>query len=226
MAARICPYSINTNNEPGKYELACYSRNARAGAPEPQAARPGARAGRARARGNRACRVQWRRQPWWASAWSRRWATARTASRRLCQPLRAGSSDRATARPRICKRATAHRQPAAAPRGWSADERRGRPAARFDRPSFGRQGRRQGRLRRTSRLLRTAANPLAKLFRTFLKTEIESLKRISRVFERHGAFFSQNPTRRSHRKRRSAASCHARRSSHRGSCGSSALRLL
>ena len=153
----MCPYGIITNNEPGKYELACYSRNAHAGAPEPQAARPGARAGRARARGNRACRVQWRRQPWWASAWSRRWATARTASRRLCQPLRAGSSDRATARPRICKRATAHRQPAAAPRGWSADERRGRPAARFDRPSFGRQGRRQGRLRRTSRLLRTAA---------------------------------------------------------------------
>ena len=150
----MCPYGINTNNEPGKYELACYSRNARAGAPEPQAARAGARAGRARARGNRACRVQWRRQPWWASAWSRRWATARTATRRLCQPLRAGSSDRATARPRICKRATAHRQPAAAARGWSADERRGRPAARFDRPSFGRQGRRQGRLRRTSRLRR------------------------------------------------------------------------
>ena len=31
-------------------------------------------------------------------------------------------------------------------------------------------------------------NPLAKLFRNFLKTEIESLKRISRVFERNGAF--------------------------------------
>jgi hypothetical protein len=34
------------------------------------------------------------------------------------------------------------------------------------------------------------ANPLSKLFRNCLKTEIESLKRISRVFERNGAFFS------------------------------------
>jgi hypothetical protein len=33
-------------------------------------------------------------------------------------------------------------------------------------------------------------NPLSKLFRNCLKTEIESLKRISRVFERNGAFFS------------------------------------
>jgi hypothetical protein len=32
-------------------------------------------------------------------------------------------------------------------------------------------------------------NPLSKLFRNCLKTEIESLKRISRVFERNGAFF-------------------------------------
>ena len=35
------------------------------------------------------------------------------------------------------------------------------------------------------------ANPLSKLFRNCLKTEIESLKRISRVFERNGAFFSR-----------------------------------
>ena len=34
-------------------------------------------------------------------------------------------------------------------------------------------------------------NPPAKLFRNFLETEIESLKRISRVFERNGAFFSR-----------------------------------
>ena len=37
----------------------------------------------------------------------------------------------------------------------------------------------------------TLVNPLSKLFRNCLKTEIESLKRISRVFERNGAFFSR-----------------------------------
>ena len=39
------------------------------------------------------------------------------------------------------------------------------------------------------RALELDLNPLSKLFRNCLKTEIESLKRISRVFERNGAFF-------------------------------------